>query len=64
MTIGEMRTNILLNEFNIIVDNHVELTISSKIETQKIFIPSPVPKLGILSSGVPAQQVKHKHTGK
>ena len=30
MTIGEMRINILLNEFNIIVDNHVELTISSK----------------------------------
>ena len=30
MIIGEMRTNILLNEFNIIVDNHVELTISSK----------------------------------
>ena len=30
MTIGGMRTNMLLNEFNIIVDNHVELAISSK----------------------------------
>ena len=30
MTIGGMRTNMLLNEFNIIVDNNVELTISSK----------------------------------
>ena len=30
MTIGGMRTNMLLNELNIIVDNHVELTISSK----------------------------------